>query len=97
MVKTLKLGRLKWPGHSTRANETSLCRKLTSSKYEETRRTGRPRLRWLDSVEKDLRILGVGGWITKAQDRNLWRRQTPIQGCSASKEEEEMCMYLQKV
>jgi hypothetical protein len=94
IVKTLKLGRLKWPEHPTRANVTSTCRKLTCSMYEGTKRTGRPSLRWLDSVEKDLRILGIGDWITKALDRNLWRRSRPIQGCSARKEEEEEAAYM---
>jgi hypothetical protein len=71
------------------ANETSPCRKLTSSKYEETR-SGRPSLRWLDSAQNGLRIMGARGWMTKALDRNPWRRPRPIQGCSARKEEEDM-------
>jgi hypothetical protein len=74
LVKTVKLGRLRWLGHLTRANEISPCRKLTFSKPQGTRRAGRPSLRWLDSVEKDLRLLGIRGWKTKALDRNLWRR-----------------------
>jgi hypothetical protein len=88
IVKTVKLGRLRWLGHLTRANEISPCRKLTFSKPEGTRRAGRPSLRWLDSVEKDLKLLGTRGWKTKALDRNLWRRPRPTRGCSVSKEEE---------
>jgi hypothetical protein len=88
IVKTVKLGRLRWLGHLTRANEISSCRKLTFSKPEGTRRAGRPSLRWLNSVEKDLRLLGIRGWKTKALDRNLWRRPRPTQGCTVSKEEE---------
>jgi hypothetical protein len=41
---------------------------------EDTRRAGRSSLRWLDSVQKVLRILGVEGWKIKALDRNLQRR-----------------------
>jgi hypothetical protein len=74
IVKTVKLGRLGWLGHLTGANETSSCRKLTFSKPESTMKAGRPGLGWLDSVEKDLRILGLRGWKTKALNRNLWRR-----------------------
>jgi hypothetical protein len=73
-VKTVKLGRLRWLGHLTRANEISPCRKLTFSKPEGTRRAGRPSQKRLDSVEKDLRLLGIRGWKTNALDRNLWRR-----------------------
>jgi hypothetical protein len=59
IVKTVKLRRLRWLGHLTRANEISPCRKLTFSKPKGTRRAGRPSLRWLDSVEKDLRLPGI--------------------------------------
>jgi hypothetical protein len=58
-VKTVRLGRLRRLGHLTRANEIFPCRKLTFSKSKGTRRAGRPSLRWVDSVEKDLRLLGI--------------------------------------
>jgi hypothetical protein len=38
IVKTVKFGRLGWPGHLTRANERSPCTKLTFSTPEGTRR-----------------------------------------------------------
>ncbi len=34
-------------------------KKLTFSKIEGIRRRGRPATRWLDSVEKDMKVLGV--------------------------------------
>jgi hypothetical protein len=37
-------------------------------------KSGRPNLRWKDSIEKYLRILGIRGWKTKVLDRSLWRR-----------------------
>jgi hypothetical protein len=38
MVKTVKLGRLRWLGHLTRENKTSSHRKLTFPKPKSTRR-----------------------------------------------------------
>jgi hypothetical protein len=33
---------------------------------------GRPRLRWLEDMEKDLKQLKVTGWRRKAVDRQEW-------------------------
>jgi hypothetical protein len=42
---------------------------------EEKRPLGRPRLRWEDGIEMDLREIGCGGveWIHVVQDRDRWR------------------------
>jgi hypothetical protein len=36
------------------------------------RRTGRPRLRWLDDVEADLRTVGIKRWRLIAKDKTEW-------------------------
>jgi hypothetical protein len=41
--------------------------------YTKTRR-GRPKVRWLGDVQKDLLEIGIEGWRRKAQDTDLWRR-----------------------
>jgi hypothetical protein len=55
-------------------NDTSgPCRKLNLLKPKSTRRVGKPELRWLDSVEEDLKDMDVRYWRRKSQDREQWR------------------------
>jgi hypothetical protein len=44
-------------------------------KPERKRRIGRPRRKWVDNIEMDLREIGCGGmdWIHLAQDREQWK------------------------
>ena len=42
------------------------------SKPERSRRQGRPRARWLEVLEKDLREMQAWGWRLKAADREEW-------------------------
>ena len=52
-----------------------LCpfRNLTLLKPEGTRRAGKPKLRWLESVQEDLKNMGVRNWRRKSRDRDEWR------------------------
>jgi hypothetical protein len=45
---------------------------MFEGKLEGRRGRGRPRLRWRDNVEDDLRNLGVKRWRMKALDREEW-------------------------
>lgn len=44
-----------------------------TEKLEGRRLPGRPRKRWLDDVEGDLRTLRVHAWRMQALDREGWR------------------------
>ena len=39
-----------------------------------TRPAGRPRLRWMDRVEEDLKRMEIVGWRAKVEDRQEWNR-----------------------
>jgi hypothetical protein len=50
IVKMIKTAGLKWLGHVARTEDNVPSRKITFSQPEGSRKRGRPRLRWLDSV-----------------------------------------------
>jgi hypothetical protein len=56
--------------------ENSPCKKITFSQPEGSQKKGRPKLRWLDSVLNDVKLLEVETWWKKACDRNIWGRIT---------------------
>jgi len=47
-------------------------KKVFESKPEGSRIRGRPRLRWLEDVGRDLREMKVKRWGRKAVDREKW-------------------------
>jgi hypothetical protein len=49
-------------------------KKVTFLQPEGSQEKGRPKLRWLDSVVKDVKLLKVETWCKKARDRNIWGR-----------------------
>jgi hypothetical protein len=70
IVRVIKVASIRWPGHLIRMEENSPCEKITSQP-EGSWKKGRPKLRWLDSVLKDVKLLKIETW-KKACDRNIW-------------------------
>jgi hypothetical protein len=50
IVKMIKTARLKWLGHIVRMEDNVHCMKIKFSEPEGSRKKGRPRLKWFDSV-----------------------------------------------
>jgi hypothetical protein len=71
IITVIKIRRLEWIGHFIRMDETGSVKKIFEGKLEGIRGRGRPRLRWINGVEDDLRKLGVK-WRTKVLDRVEW-------------------------
>jgi hypothetical protein len=38
------------------------------------RKIGRPRKRWLDDIEEDLRLMKMKKWRNKATEREIWAK-----------------------
>jgi hypothetical protein len=68
----IKVRRLEWLGHVIRMEDTHLPKMVFNAKPEGRWGVGRPRLRWLDDVEADIKALDVKRWRIKAQDRKEW-------------------------
>jgi hypothetical protein len=51
---------------------TIIVKKVTEWEPRSSRPVGRPRMRWLDQVEEDLKEVKVRTWREKCKDRRLW-------------------------
>jgi hypothetical protein len=71
----IKLRRMRWAGHVARMGENRNAYRILVGKPEGKRPLRRPRRRWVDNIEMDLREIGWEGldWIDLAQDRGQWR------------------------
>ena len=70
--------RLKWFGHLLRMDINRIPKRLHLWKPSHgRRRRGRPRTKWIDVIQRDIRNLGFGWTIEEAevaaQDRTVWR------------------------
>lgn len=58
-----------------RMNDDRVVKKVLVNRVEGTRPRDRPRKRWLDCVESDLKQLGVSNRKVVAEDRPKWRNE----------------------
>jgi hypothetical protein len=62
IVNYIKVKRLAWAAHLVHMNSDRTLKKIFSTKPDGARRVGRPKLRWEDGVDQNMRILGVKNW-----------------------------------
>ena len=75
LINILRNKRLTWLGHVTRMHQTRLPRRLLHWEPRGLRRPGRQRMRWKDTVSRDLQDseLSFEEATVVAQDRKEWR------------------------
>ena len=74
IITFIKSQRLRWATHVMTMENTRTTKKITESTPYKTRPAGRPRLRWMDQVEEDLKRMKIVGWRAKVEDRQEWNR-----------------------
>jgi hypothetical protein len=72
IIRIIKSRRMRWARLVARMGSAY---RILVEKPEGKRPLGRPRRRWEDNINMDLREIGWGGinWIHLAQDRDQWR------------------------
>jgi hypothetical protein len=76
IVNYIKVKILEWEGHLVRMNNDriNIYIYILNTKPDGVRRVGRPKLRWEDGVDQDMRILEVKNWKRVALDRDEWAK-----------------------
>jgi len=74
IINYIKAKRLVWAGHLMRINNDRTIKKIFNAKPDGVRRVGRPKLRWEDGVDKDMRILEAKNWKRVALNRDEWTK-----------------------
>jgi hypothetical protein len=71
IFRVIKARRMRWAGRITRVGKGRVVYSVSVGRPEGKRLLGRPRRRWEDNIEMDLREIGMDGanWIQLAQDR----------------------------
>jgi hypothetical protein len=72
IATTLKVRRMEWVGHLVRMSDCRTVKKMLLGKPDGRRKAGRPKLRWLDCTENDLKSMGAKRWRKKAEGRSAW-------------------------
>ena len=79
--------RLAWAGHLVRMNNDRTLKEILYTKPDGARSAGRPKLRWEDGFDEDMRILGVKNWKKVALSRDecaqLLKKAKAHQGLSS--------------
>ena len=73
IVRFIKGQRIAWYGHVLRMENDGIPKKVIAWKPVGRRLKGRPRLRWIDDVEDDLRAMNIRRWRILVDDRKEWK------------------------
>jgi hypothetical protein len=67
IVTIIIVRRLEWAGHVVRMSDDRTVKKVFLGKPDGRRKARRPKLRWLNCIENDLKLMGVTRWRKKGR------------------------------
>jgi hypothetical protein len=73
IISEIIKGRLTSLGHVERKFEEKTVKNMFKNNPERKYSVEKPRKRWLDDAENDLKKMGVRGWRKIAKDRDAWK------------------------
>ena len=73
-VLFIKSQRLVWYGHINRMVDKKKVIAIMKWNPIDSRSRGRPKTRWKDDVEADLRAMKITNWKTSVEDRLAWKK-----------------------
>jgi hypothetical protein len=88
IVSDIKVKRMAWAGHLMSMNNDRTIKKIFNTKPDGVRRVGRPKLRWENGVDQDMRILEVKNLKKVALDRDEWAKLLK-KGCRADDDDDD--------
>jgi hypothetical protein len=74
ILKWIRSARLRWAGHIVRMRESDRARKSIFDLLLGERTVGRPKRRWIEEVERELKAMGVKDWKRLALERDKWKK-----------------------
>jgi hypothetical protein len=75
-IKIYKNRRIAWLGHVMQMDEKRTPKGILQWKPICTRIRGRPRKRWIEDIEEDMKIMGIRQWRNQCKERAEWKRIT---------------------
>lgn len=73
IVQVAKAQRIRWLGHIQRLPNERTTKIMLRASPIGSKRRGRPRKKWMDAVEEDIKKLGIVNWTEIAKDKKKWR------------------------
>ena len=74
IAERCRKARLRWFGHAKRRDQDYVGRQILEMVPPGRRKRGRPKHRWMDCVNRDMRAIYIGTTKDEVHDRTGWRR-----------------------